>query len=632
MFDIVAKYKKWIMIGLFVLIIPPFALFGLEGYMRDGARGSVMAKVGDYEISEREFQDALLNRQNTLRQMSGGRIDPALLDSAEQRQSVLENLVRQRVLLGHALEMGLTVTPEQVRATIAQIPAFQENGSFSLDLYQQYLKSRNQSAVVFENSVRQDLLLRMLADTYMGTTFVPRTVAERLLRITEQKREVASAVLAPERFVDQVKLEADAAKKYYEAQQDEFRIPEQVRVEFLALTGDTVQRQIQVDPAEARQYYESNQRQFGVPETRQASHILIAVDKSASEGEKKKARALAEQIHSEVKKDPDRFAELAKKHSQDPGSAAKGGDLGSFSRGSMVKAFDDAVFRMKVGEISPPVESEFGLHIIRVTGITPGQARGFEQVRGEIEEELKKQRAGRLYAELAEKFNNMVFEQSDSLKPAAELLKQAPQQSGWITRRGAKEPQLNDPKLLDAIFSDDVLLNKRNSEAVEVSQGTIVAARVIEHKPAAMRPFDEVKSEIEKKLVQTRAAQLAAQEGRKQLEALRQGKDAQVSWNAPQVVSRTDPQGYPPPILRQVFKANTEKLPSYTGVEAPNGGYMLLKVTRVIEPEKIDRAQQKSLSEGLAQVLGEEQFTAYVTSLKQKADVSLNKDLIERKQ
>lgn len=632
MFDIVTKYKKWIMTVLFVLIIPPFALFGLEGYMRESATGTVIAKVGDYEISEREFQDALLNRQSMLRQVSGGRIDPALLDTPEQRQAVLENLVRQRVLLSHALEMGLTVTPEQVRAAIAQIPAFQENGQFSMELYQQYLRSRSQRAVSFENSVRQDVLLRMLAASYSDTTFVPRTVAERLLRITEQKREVASTVISPERFTDQVKLEADAAKKYYEANQDEFRIPEQVRVEYLALTGDTVQRQIQIDPAEVKQYYESNQRQFGAPETRQASHILIAVDNSASEDEKKKARALAEQVHAEVKKDPERFAELAKKHSQDPGSAAKGGELGTFTRGSMVKAFDDAVFEMKVGEISPPVESEFGFHIIRVTGVTPGQARSFDEVRSEIEAELKKQRAGRLYAELAEKFNNMVFEQSDSLKPAAELLNQKPQQSGWITRRGAKEPELNNPKLLDAIFSDDVLLNKRNSEAVEVGQGTIVAARVIEHKPAAMRPFEEAKSEIEKKLVQMRASQLAAQEGRKQLEALRQGKNVQVSWDAPQVVSRTDPQGFPAPILRQVFKADAEKLPSYTGIEAPNGGFMLLKVTRVIEPEKIDRAQQKSLSEGLAQVLGEEQFTAYVTSLKQKADVSLNKELIERAQ
>ncbi len=632
MFDFIATHKKWIMWAFFVLIIPPFALFGMEGYFLDAARGSVVAKVGDYEISELQFQEALRERQEMLRRLSGGRVDAALLDSPEQRQAALDTLVRQRVLLQHGLDSGLTVTSDQVRAMIAQAPLFQENGQFSLDTYQQFLKNRNQTAVAFENSVRQDVLLQSLADAYSETSFVPRTVAERLLRITEQQREVSSAPVAPERFVSVVKLEDDAAKKYYDAQQDEFRIPEQVRVEYLVLSSEAAMGQVQIDPAEAKKHYESNLRQYGVPESRQASHILIAVDKAAAEDAKKKARALADQVYAEVKKNPSSFAELAKKHSQDPGSAAKGGDLGTFVRGSMVKAFDDAVFTMKVDEISPPVESEFGFHIIRVTGITPSQARSFDQARAEIEQELKKQRSARLYAEMAEKFNNTVFEQSESLKPAAELVKQAPRQSGWLNRSGAADPLLNNPKLLQAIFSEDVLINKRNTEAVEIAPGTIVAARVIEHKPAAMRPFGEVKSEIEKKLVQTRASQLAAQEGRRQLEALRQGTDAQVSWGAPQIVSRADPKGMPATVLRQVYKADAAKLPSYTGVESADGGYMLLKITRAIDPDKIDRAQQKSLSEGLAEVLGQEQFSAFVESLKQKAKVSINKAQLERKQ
>ena len=278
-----------------------------------------------------------------------------------------------------------------------------------------------------------------------------------------------------------------------------------------------------------------------------------------------------------MKKNPSSFAELAKKHSQDPGSAANGGDLGSFSRGSMVKAFDDAVFSMKVGDISPPVESEYGYHIIRVTGVTPGQTKSLEQARPDIEKELKKQRAGRRFAEVAESFNNIVFEQSDSLKPAAELLKETPQKSGWITRAGAEDARLNNPKLLQAVFSEDVLVNKRNTEAIEVAPGTLMSARVIEHKPSALQPFEQVKAAIEKKLVQQRANQLAAQDGREQLEALRQGKSVALSWSAPQLVSRTDPQGLTEPILRQVFKAQVAKLPSYGGIEAPGGGYMLLK-------------------------------------------------------
>ena len=631
MFDLVSKYKKWIMYGLLVLIVPPFALFGIDTYFRDGVSAQVVATVEGYDISEQEFSQALRERQEALRNMSGGRIDQALLESPEQRAAVLENLVRQRVLVTQALRLGMTVTPEQLRAYISQAPVFEENGQFSRERYQQFLKDRNWTATTFENQLRRDLMLTQLNEAYAATSFVPRSVAERLLRITEQQREVSRAVIAPDKFLSSVKLEEGAAKKYYDEQQSEFRVPEQVRVEYVTLSADTLPP-AQVDAAAARKVYESNQRQFGVPEMREASHILIAADKAAGEGAKEKARALAQQIAGELKKDPSRFAELAKKHSQDPGSAAKGGDLGSFSRGSMVKAFDDAVFGMKPGEFSAPVESEYGYHIIRVTAVTPAQMRSFEQARPEIEKELAKQVAARSYAELAEKLNNVAFEQSESLKPAAELLRQAPRSSGWITRQRAEDAALNHPKLLQAIFSEDVLTNKRNTEAVEVTPGTIVVARIAEHKPSAMQPFEAVKGAIEQKLTQTRASQLAAQEGRRQLDELKQGKDVTVQWSAPQLVSRTDPKGMTEPQLRQVFKADVARLPAYTGVEAPGGGYMVLRITKVAEPPSADRAQQKTLGEGLAQMIGEEHFAAYLASLKQKTKVRINKDAIERKQ
>ena len=426
-----------------------------------------------------------------------------------------------------------------------------------------------------------------------------------------------------------MKIEPDAVQKYYESRQDEFRIPEQVRVVYVTLTLDALLPDLQVEQAEVRKYYDEHQRDFGMPETRQASHILIAADKSVGADARQKARAQAEQIAAELKQNPNNFAELAKKHSQDPGSAAKGGDLGTFNRGAMVKAFDAAVFNMKPGEISAPVETEYGYHIIRVTGITPGQIKSFEQVRPEIENELKKQRAGRRFAELAEQFNNTVFEQSDSLKPAAELIKQTPQASGWITRTGTQEARLNNPKLLQAIFSEDVLVNKRNTEAIEISPGTIVAARVIEHQSARVKPFEDVKDIVRSKLIQSRASQLAAQHGRELLDQLRQGKGVQPGWSSPQLVSRGDPKGLPEPAVRQVFKADAATLPVYDSAAAPDG-YMLLRVSRIVEPQKIDTAQQKQLAESLAQIVGEEQFLVYLSSLKSKAKVSLNKEQFEK--
>jgi peptidyl-prolyl cis-trans isomerase D len=632
MFDLVAKYRRWIMIGLFVLIIPPFALFGIDHYVRETGSAQTIAQVGDYGITEHEFSEALRERQEMLRNMSGGKVDPAMLDSAEQRSDVLDALVRQRLLVNQGVRAGLGITTEQLRGYIAQVPIFQdESKQFSKERYQEFLRARNTNAAAFENRLRHDLMISLLNDAYTDTNFVPRTVAERLARLTEQQREVSRALVSPEKFASTVKLEEGAAKKYYDEQQSEFRIAEQVRVEYVTLSAEAMMPLVKVDPADVKKFYDQNQRQFGTAETREASHILIAVDKGAPEAEKQKARALAESIAAEAKKNPERFAELAKKHSQDPGSAAKGGELGSFSRGAMVKPFDDAVFSMKPGEISGPIETEYGYHVIRLTGVTPGQMKTFEQARPEIERELKKTGAARAYAEFAEKLNNLVFEQSDSLKPAAELLKQAPQKSGWITRAGAEDARLANPKLLQAIFSDDVLNGKRNTEAIEIAPGTIVAARIVEHKPATMRPFEEVKAAIEKKLVETRANQLAAQDGRQKLEALRQGKDAGVSWSAPVVVSRADPKGVGEVIVRQAFKADPVNLPSYTGVEVPGGGYVLLRISKIVEPAKADKAQQNQVAEGLAQLLGEAQFAAYVESLRQKTKVRVNKDQIQQK-
>ena len=631
MFDLVQRNKRIIQIVLAIVLLP-FAFFGMESYLQDRGSERAVVQIGDYEITEQELTNAIRERQDQLRNMSGGRIDPALLDSPELRMSVLDTLVRQRVLIDHAVRSGMTVNTDQLRGYITQAPVFQEDGKFSLTRYEQFLKGRNESATMFENRVKQELLLGQLAEAYTGTNIVPRTVAERLLRISDQQREVSRTLIPAEKFVSQVKLEDDAAKKYYDSHQDEFRNPEQVRIEYVTLSIDALAPQVQVSESDMKKFYESNQRQFGVGETRQASHILIAVDKSAGDEAKNKARAQAEQIYNELKKNPNAFAELAKKHSQDPGSAAKGGDLGTFGRGSMVKAFDDAVFGMKTGEVSQPVETEYGYHVIRVTGINAAQMKSFEEARPVIERELKKQQAAQRFAQLADTFNNTLFEQSDTLKGAAEVVKSAPKTSGWISRNGTEDPLLNNPKLIQAIFTEDVRVNKRNTEAIEIAPGTIVGARVIEHKPSALQPFPDVKAAIEKKLVQTRATQLATQEGRNQLEQLRQGKSVEIAWDGPQMVSRADAKGLPEQVMRQVFKADTAKLPSYTGIEAPGVGFVLLKVSRVVEPEKTDRAQAKSLNEGLAQVVGEEQFNAYLASLKAKAKVKIDKEQFEKKQ
>lgn len=633
MFDFITKNKRLIQVIL-VIIFLPFAFFGIDQYFRAGGGGQTVARVGDYAISTEEFSRALREQQDAIRRMVQGRVDPAMLDNPELRYQTLETLIQRRLLLEGALRAGVAVSDEQLQRVIASEQAFQdENGKFSMARYEQFLKSERMTPGMFEARLREDLILRQLADGYAESGFVPRTVVERLARLSEQQREVSHAVIAPERFMGQVRLDDGAAKQYYDANPAEFRIPEQARVEYVVFSTASLTQQVQLDPAEARRFYDSNRNQFEVRESRQASHILFSVESGASAEAKQKVRARAEEIHRQLQRKPGSFADLAKKYSQDPGSAAKGGDLGYIPRGSMkdVPEFEDALYQLKPGAISPPVESKLGFHIIRLTTVQPAKGKSFEEVRAQIDADLRKQHVARRFAELADNFNNVVYEQSESLKPAADLIKAAPQTSGWVTRARAAEPALNNPRLLAAIFSDEALKNKRNTEAIEVAPGVVVAARVIEHKPEGVQPFDGVRGAIEKKLALRAAGRLAAEEGRRQLEQLRQGKPVQVAWNAPRLASLTQGRDLPEAVLRQAFRADATKLPAYAGVENPQGGYTLVRVSRVLDSGDIPPERINALAAGLRQVLGREAISAYIATLKQQAGVRINKEQLEKR-
>ncbi len=630
MFHFIDKYRKAVMIGIFILIIPPFAFFGIDSYFQGGSGGNVVATVGSYKISQNEFTQALRERQEAIQRMSGGRVDPAMMESPQLRMSVIEGLVQQQLLLDRAARTGLTVTTQQVQAIINDVEVFRENGKFSYARYEEMLKVQGMTPVIFEEKVRQDLMIRHATHAFSVSTFVARTEAAQLLRVSEQQREVSHFTLAADKFVPQVKLENDAAKKYYDGHADEFRVPEQVRVDYLVLSVEALLAQMRPEAAEVRKIYDGNLSRYQVKESRQASHILITSEGTGPDA-KTKAKAKADELYAQLKKTPGNFAALAKQHSRDPGSAANGGDLGFFERGSMVKAFDEAVFSMKAGEIAPPVESEFGYHIIRLVAVRGGKGKTFEEVRPEIETELKRQMAGRKFAELAEAFSNTLFEQSDSLKPAADLIKAAPQKSGWITRSSADDARLGNARLLQAIFSDDVLKNKRNTEAIEVASGVLVAARVVEHKPAALQPFDQVSGALVKKLTLQQAGQLAAQEGRARLEALRQGKEAQITWSAPLLASRGDPKGIPVEALRQAFKTDVSKVPAYSGAEASGGGYTLVRVSKLVEAGEGAKDKQNAIAQTLRQVAGQAELAAYLASLKQKSEVKIRQDAVEKK-
>ena len=631
MFDFVYRHKRVLQLILALIIIPPFAFFGIDSYLRGGDATAPIATVNGQTIGQQEFNISLRERQEMLQNMSGGKADPAQLDNPEMRFAVAEALVNQKLLLQQASRSRLVATDQLLQNLLNQAPAFQDDGKFSHDRYEQLLKSRNKTAVDFENELRRDLVLRQVSDPYGESNFLPRTVVQRLSRLMETQREASTFTLMPEKFESKATIDVETAKKYYASRQDEFRTPEQVRVEYVVLSIDALLPGVKVDPEDVKKAFDDQAKRIQVQETRQASHILIAVDGKAPAEEKQKAKAKADEVLKQVKAKPTAFAEIAKANSQDPGSAANGGDLGSFKRGDMTKPFSDAAFGMKVGEVSGLVETEYGFHIIKLTGITASKAPSFESMRGQIETELKRSAAGKDFAAKAEQFNDMVFTQSESLKPAADLAKSAVQQSNWIVRNAASDARLNHAKLLQAIFSDDVLKNKRNTEAVEVAPGTLVAARLLEHRPAVVRSFEDVQIEIVTRLTRQRASQLAAQEGRAMLENLRQGKEAGVTWSKPQLVNfMSQIKDLNDEVRKQILRVDVSKLPAYAGVETP-AGYALIRITRIIDPEKIDAEKEKNLALAMQQAQGQEQSAAFLASLKQKADIKIRKEQFSEK-
>ncbi|MEO7728665.1 MAG: SurA N-terminal domain-containing protein [Burkholderiales bacterium] len=627
MFDLVQKHKKIIQV-LLAIIFLPFAFFGIDSYFRTADGGNHVATVGGIPVTQQEFSLALQERQNYLQRLVGNRVDPAMLDSPELRFAVLDSIIRQRLLVNQAVRSNVLVSDEQLQQVIAEQPAFQEDGKFSHARYVELLKRQNMTAVGFEQSLRRDLMLQRMNGAYLATAIAPKSVAERLLRINAQQREVSQSALAPEKFTAQVKVDDSAVKSYYDAHQNEFQVPEQARLEFVVLSLDSIAAQTDAGTDEVKQFYEQNLKQYAKGDERQASHILVTVDAKATAEQKQAARAKAELLLKQVKQNPAGFAEVARKNSQDPGSAAKGGELGTFPRGAMVKPFDDAVFNMKVGEISDLVESAFGFHIIKLTG---EKRHGLDEVKKQVELDLKRQKAGKKFAELAEQFNNLVFEQGDSLKPAADALKLPLQTSGWTSRSGGEKKLLTNPKLLQAVFGEDAVKNKRNTEVVDVGGNNLVSARVLEYKPATMRPLADVSAEIVKRLTHDQATQLAAKQGRELLAKLKQGSGEGIVWGAPKLVSRDSSQGYAAPAIAEIFKADGAKLPAYTGYENPQGGFVLLKITRVVNAEALDVAKSKAATEELHQLLAQEELNAYVASLKQKSDVKVQQDRLEKK-
>ena len=630
MFDLVRNNKRLVQI-LLALITLPFAFWGIESYERSMSTGQELAEVGGQKIMPQDLAQAQRDEQERMRAILGRNFDPAMFDTPGHRAELLEGLIQQRLLALQAVKSKLVVTDEHLRDVIVGLPVFQENGQFSKARYDGMLRAQGMSDVSFEARLRGDLQLQQLNGAVADSSFVSKVQMDRILAIMAQQREVSEVVLSQEQFAGEVKPAPEAIKAYYDSHAAEFQVPEQVRAAYAVLNADALAALETVNETELRAWYDTNVR--------------------TKFEERTAAKKKAEDLLAQLRAAPDRFAELAKKFSMDPGSKDKGGELGFFARGNMVKPFEETVFKLKQGQLSGIVETDFGFHIIKLTGIkaakdgeaeqrqashilisAPAAAKEFQAMRADIEKDLKKQRLGKKFAEAAESFSNLAYEQPDSLQPIADKFKIKIEQSGWLRRRAdASFGVLNNQKILDALFSPDALKNKRNTEVVEVGANALLAARVIEHKPAALRPLQEVSAEIAKKLITQEGMAMARKQGVAKLAELQQGKDPGLKWSAPKIVGRQGAPAVHPDALKEAFRADASKLPAYFGVELRDRGYGLYRISRLIDMPATDAAREKEVQQALMQQASQQDSSAYLASLKDREKIEINRANLEKK-
>lgn len=613
------RAQGWIAKVILALLTIPFALWGIDSYFSGGGREPPAAEIDDGQISQREFIKALQTQQEAL----GSKVEEKAL-----RQMVMDQMVNSHVLSRAAERSGFAVLDPQIQAVLGGVDIFQENGKFSEARLDAWLRNRSMSRGELLAMIGQDLLMKQVQIGYGEGALASGTAAERLASLLSQQREVNEAIFDAKAYLNAVKIDEKSVEEAYRARQKDYTTPAQVRVNYVVLSQRLLEEGINVSDEQARKHYEANLSRYQEPEQRKAAHILIKVDEGADAKARQTTKAKAEQLLAELRKSPGKFAELAKQHSQDPVSGAKGGDLGAFTRDMMVKPFADAVWGMKVADISGLVESQFGYHIIRLDDVVPGARMGFEVVKADIVRELKKQEAQKRFVEAADRFNNLVYEQPDSLDPAAKEFSLKVEESGWIGKGQAEPALLANPRLLDALFSEDALKKRQNIEAIEVAPNTLVAARVIEHRPAGVRPLVDVAGEIRANLTTQAAQKLAVDAGKKALAAAQAGQ-APAGLSAPMTVSRMQPLNLPAGSVKAIFRADAGKLPAYLGVESADG-YRFYRITRVAaNPPAPDMARK--IRADMRKLMAQEEMRAYLESAKAKAKIKIAPTALEPK-
>ena len=626
MFESIRKHSKFVMILLFLLIIPSFIFVGVsQNYFTESSQA--VARVDGHDITQQDWDNAHRAESDRLRAQNPN-MDAKLLDSPEARYATLEKLVRDRVLVAAAQKMHLTTTDSELVRTLQEIPAIaalkKPDGSLDAEAYKALVGAQGMTPEGFEANLRKELALNQVLGSVTATSFATGAQLKQAMDALYQRREIQVARFDAAAFAPKVQANEADLKAFYEANTGLFKQPEEATVEYVQLDLAAVAAGISVSEDDLRTYYKENAQRLAGPEERRASHILINAPKGAPAAEREKAKAKAEELLARVRKDPKSFADVAKKESQDPGSAPNGGDLGYFGHGAMVKPFEEAVFRMRDGEISDVIESDFGYHIIELTGIKAPKVPSFEEMRPKLEADLRKQQAQRKFAEVAETFTNGVYEQSESLQPIADKLKLSIHKAEHVTRQvapGAQGPLAN-ARFLEALFSQDSLENKRNTDAVELAPSSLVAGRVVKYSPARTLAMDEVGDKLKQLYTQKKAAELAAEEGKAKL-AQWKAKPETAQLPAAVEVGRDQAKDLPREVLDAAMRVSTQTLPAWEGVDLGSAGYAVIKINRITERPATEAQVLEQQKAQFTQWASMAEVMAYYEQLKKQFKVQM---------
>jgi peptidyl-prolyl cis-trans isomerase D len=620
------RQSKIVMIFLLGLLVIAFVFVGVSGYSSFNDKSPTVAELDGAVITQAQWDQAHEAEIQNLRE-SMPQLDVKLLDTPEARYATLERLLQDELVAASVRNLRVVAGDRAVQRALRDDPWLnaRRDASGNLDVAQvrEELAIRGMTDESYAAQLAYGLAKAQVAQGVQATGLALGAAAKATLDAYFERRQIQVALFDSRQFTESVKVTDADVQTFYDDNKANFLAPETVDVAYLVLDQADIAKAIEINEADLKAYYEQNKSRLSGPEERRASHILLTLDAGASADALKAAEEKAKELLARVKADPAQFAQLAKENSQDPGSAQNGGDLGFFGPGAMVQTFNDAVFAMKKGEISDIVRTDFGLHIIQLTDVKSAEIKPYEAMRASILDDLRGSQAARKFAEVAESFSNVVYEQADSLEPAAKRLGLTIQTAKAVGRQGPSNAADNaiwgNAKLREAVFANDAIEKKLNTAAIDIGGSRLVAARVTAHQPARTRDLAEVKARVQALLTAQKATALAASTGQEALTKWRDGSTAPVAnvkLGQSVSVSRDQASEVSPNLIAAALRVNAKQLPAWTTVDQGLQGFAVIKVNAVERRPAPEATQAAQEVQQFTQAWSSAELNAYLASLK----------------